>query len=67
LYFYISEDSGDINLKDGKAAQLIHLSKGLVYGDWTGGPYGDGSERFQTQIKASKVCINSSVVYPSVE
>ena len=51
LYVYISEDETmpDFN------KELVWTEKGIVYGDWTGGPNQDSSYELKTRITPSEV------------
>ncbi|GLH01413.1 Uncharacterized protein GBIM_07572 [Gryllus bimaculatus] len=61
LYVYVSElpKFRDFNNPDA----LIWTQKGLVYGDWTGGPNGDGTIVHNTQIKTSEALQNNGSLY----
>jgi len=60
LFIYVSEQETftDFNNKD----SLFWTKKGLVYGDWTSGPEGDGSFVKAGQIAASDVSI-TQIIY----
>lgn len=53
LYAYLSEHEILVNFTDKNA--LIWEKRGLVYGDWTSGPNGDGSFTIETVVPASEV------------
>lgn len=53
MYVYISDQEEFTDFKNEDA--LFWLKTGLVYGDWTEGPNGDGSFEKTGQIQASEV------------
>jgi len=61
LYVYISEqpEFGEFKNPD----SLVWVERGLVYGDWEGGPNKDGTFVKQTQIVASEAMKNNGSVY----
>ncbi|CAL1530511.1 unnamed protein product [Lymnaea stagnalis] len=61
MYIYISEEEEFKDFKNEKA--LFWLQKGLVYGDWTEGPIGDGTFENTGQIEASERVQNNGSLY----
>lgn len=53
LYVYVSEDKLLPDFKSVK--ELVWEEKGIIYGDWYGGPNGDSSYELRTKIPASQV------------
>lgn len=60
---YISEDQ-DFNLGEAleQREEPFWFEEEILYGDWYGGPFGDGSYIKQSQIKLSEVSNNKSWV-----
>lgn len=61
MYVFLSEDEMFTNFDDPDA--LIWTKKGLVYGDWTGGPDGDGTHNFYMKIQTSEKLRNNGSIY----
>ncbi|XP_053693781.1 putative lipid scramblase CLPTM1 [Sabethes cyaneus] len=61
LYVYVSEDPTEVEF--GNPNALVWLQEGLRYGDWYGGPNGDGTFTLKTQIKASERLMNNGSIY----
>lgn len=61
MYVFLSEDEIFTNFDDPDA--LIWSKKGLVYGDWTGGPNGDGTYNFYMKIEPSEKLRNNGSIY----
>ncbi|KAF6207530.1 hypothetical protein GE061_015976 [Apolygus lucorum] len=59
LAVYLSENE----VHDNKNAILLWEQKGLMYGDWTGGPNGDGTYTFETKIDVSDNIRNNKSLY----
>ena len=53
MYVYVSEQEEFSDFKN--EAALFWLERGIVYGDWVGGPNEDGSFTKGGQIEASEV------------
>ncbi|XP_068632978.1 putative lipid scramblase CLPTM1 [Battus philenor] len=60
MYCYVSEREILNNIDD---AQFIWKHTGLVYGDWYGGPNGDGTYSYSTEIVPSKALLNNGSIY----
>lgn len=61
MYVFLSEDEMFTNFDDPSA--LIWSKKGLVYGDWTGGPNDDGTHNFNMKIETSEKLRNNGSIY----
>lgn len=61
LYVYVSENELVPDFKSGK--ELVWEQNGIVYGDWTGGPFGDSSYELRTKIATSEV--NDKHLFPN--
>jgi len=62
MYIFISEEEYFTNFKD--PSKLFWLEEEIVYGDWTGGIFGDGSYVKKGEIPVSKVSV--CICLPSV-
>ncbi|XP_072939333.1 putative lipid scramblase CLPTM1 [Epargyreus clarus] len=60
MYSYLSDHE---NLENVDTAQLIWKHTGLIYGDWTGGPNGDGTYTYATEIEATEALKNNGSIY----
>lgn len=61
MYVFLSEDEVFTNFDDPNA--LVWSKKGLIYGDWTGGPNGDGTYNFHMKIETSEKLRNNGSIY----
>lgn len=61
LYVYLSEDENVIDFNDSNS--LVWKHEGLVYGDWTSGPNGDGTYSFSIQFEPSTALQNNGSIY----
>ncbi|RWS31947.1 cleft lip and palate transmembrane protein 1-like protein [Leptotrombidium deliense] len=61
LYVYVSESKYKPNLKNPK--ELVWVEKGLVYGDWYGGPNMDGIYTKETEITISPAVQNNGSLW----
>lgn len=52
MYVYLSEEEILTSFEDSKK---IWQKVGLIYGDWTGGPNGDGTYELETEFETSEV------------
>ena len=55
MYIFISEEEYFTSFKD--PSKLFWLEEEIVYGDWTGGIFGDGSYVKKGEIPVSKVSV----------
>jgi hypothetical protein len=55
LYVYLSEKETFTEFMNPEA--LIWSEKGMIYGDWTSGPQGDGTRMHSVEIKTSEVSV----------
>ncbi|XP_013178113.1 PREDICTED: cleft lip and palate transmembrane protein 1 homolog isoform X2 [Papilio xuthus] len=60
MYCYISEKEILNNIDE---LQFVWKQTGLVYGDWYGGPNGDGTYTFSIEITPSKTLVNNGSIY----
>ncbi|RZF36720.1 hypothetical protein LSTR_LSTR005033 [Laodelphax striatellus] len=60
MYVYLSEDEKFLKHDESK---LIWQKNGLIYGDWTSGPNGDGTYNFETKFQASEKLRNNGSIY----
>lgn len=61
LYVYLSEEKTFTGFRDKNT--LIWQEEGLIYGDWYGGPNGDGSKSFLHKFRPSKELQNNGSIY----
>ncbi|KAK2191759.1 hypothetical protein NP493_46g04029 [Ridgeia piscesae] len=61
MYIFISEEEYFTNFKD--PSKLFWLEEEIVYGDWTGGIFGDGSYVKKGEIPVSKAAQNNGSFY----
>ncbi|RWS05666.1 cleft lip and palate transmembrane protein 1-like protein [Dinothrombium tinctorium] len=61
LYIYVSENEFKPNFENPK--ELIWVEKGLIYGDWYGGPNGDSTYTKETIIETSPVVQNNGSLW----
>ncbi|PRD25552.1 UNVERIFIED_CONTAM: hypothetical protein NCL1_40595 [Trichonephila clavipes] len=54
LFVYLSEEEKLSFKKD----SLIWYQPNIIYGDWYGGPNGDGTYTLETQIDTTEVCFH---------
>jgi hypothetical protein len=62
LYVYLSLDEGRFDAFDDES-QLFWKEEGMVYGDWTSGPNGDGSHVVSRTIPCPTVLQNNGSIY----
>jgi hypothetical protein len=55
LYVYLSESEKFKNFSNPEA--LIWSEKGLIYGDWSSGPQGDGTRVRNVEVKTLEVSL----------
>ncbi|CAH1792887.1 unnamed protein product [Owenia fusiformis] len=60
MYMFISEDE---DLKSFDVEDAWWVEEDLIYGDWTGGPFGDGSYVKKGQIEASESLMNNGSIW----
>ncbi|CAG4975576.1 unnamed protein product [Parnassius apollo] len=60
MYCYISDKEFLGNFND---SQFIWKQAGLIYGDWYGGPNGDGTYTYSTEIVPTKTLLNNGSIY----
>lgn len=60
MYCYISEKEFLNNINE---LQFVWKQTDIVYGDWYGGPNGDGTYTFSTEITPSKALLNNGSIY----
>ncbi|GFO07340.1 cleft lip and palate transmembrane protein 1-like [Plakobranchus ocellatus] len=61
MYVFVSEQETFTDFKN--EAALFWLKRGIVYGDWVGGPNEDGSFQKHGQIEASEAVQNNGSLY----
>lgn len=61
MHVYLSESEVFTDFKNPKAQ--FWVKKGLSYGDWTGGPEGDGSFERRGQISLTESMMNNGSIY----
>ncbi|KAL0267380.1 UNVERIFIED_CONTAM: hypothetical protein PYX00_009669 [Menopon gallinae] len=61
VYMYLSEAREFKSFNDMEA--LFWKKQGIMYGDWTGGPNGDGSYEHRTRFKPSHSLKNNGSIY----
>jgi hypothetical protein len=61
LYVYLSEKETFTEFMNPEA--LIWSEKGIIYGDWTSGPQGDGTRAHSVEIKTSEAVQNNGSLY----
>lgn len=54
MYVFLSESDRNPDFDNSHA--LIWKHDNLVYGDWTAGPYGDGTFKLSTKLTTTEVC-----------
>lgn len=55
---YLDENE-KVSFKD---ESLIWFQPNIIYGDWYGGPNGDGTYTLETEITATEVVINITII-----
>uniref|UniRef100_A0A8D8RI60 Cleft lip and palate transmembrane protein 1 homolog n=2 Tax=Cacopsylla melanoneura TaxID=428564 RepID=A0A8D8RI60_9HEMI len=61
MYVFLSEDDRHPDFNNPHSLVWKHDS--LVYGDWTGGPYGDGTFRLSTKLATTESLRNNGSIY----